>query len=73
MFTVNQLFQTVYRYRLINEGKDLQWWHPLVSGNWQTVHQTQFSARGQIEVHDDELLCEETYLDHITRLLCEGK
>ncbi|MBB5073186.1 hypothetical protein HNQ69_000290 [Bartonella callosciuri] len=32
-------------YPLINKGKDLQWWHLLVSGNCQTVHQTPFSAR----------------------------
>ncbi|UNE53700.1 YcgN family cysteine cluster protein [Bartonella machadoae] len=59
-------------YRLINEGKDLQWWHPLVSGNRQTVHQTAFSARERIEIHEDELSSEEDYLYHITGLLCEG-
>nr|WP_026088108.1 YcgN family cysteine cluster protein [Bartonella rattaustraliani] len=60
-------------YRLINEGKDLPWWHPLVSGNCQTVHQTEFSVRGQIEVYEDALSSEEAYLYHITGLLCEGQ
>ncbi|WP_455476706.1 YcgN family cysteine cluster protein [Bartonella sp. B41] len=48
-------------YRLIYEVKDLQWWHPLVSGDCQTVHTTQFSAREQIEIHEDKVLFEETY------------
>ncbi|GAA5097380.1 YcgN family cysteine cluster protein [Bartonella acomydis] len=60
-------------YRLMSEGKDLQWWHWLVSGDCQTVHQTQFSARGQIEVYEDELPSEEAYLEYITGLLCEGQ
>ncbi len=60
-------------YRLIYEGQDLQWWHPLVSGNCQTVHQTQFSARGQIEVYEEELSSEEDYLQYITGILCEDR
>ncbi|WP_413154584.1 YcgN family cysteine cluster protein [Bartonella sp. cb54] len=60
-------------YRLIYEGKDLQWWHPLVSGNSQTVHQTPFSARGQIEIHEDELSSEEDYLQYITGIIHEDQ
>ncbi|WP_034989151.1 YcgN family cysteine cluster protein [Bartonella senegalensis] len=60
-------------YRLIYEGKDLYWWHPLVSGSHQTVHQTEFSACGQVEIYEDELSCEEDYLQYITGLLCEGQ
>ena len=46
-------------YRLIAEGRELYWWHYLLSGDRETVHQAGISVRGhtvsEIGVSDAEL------------------
>ena len=47
-------------YKLVAAGKDLYWWHPLVSGDPDTVHQAGISIRGKMSateetVPDDKL------------------
>jgi uncharacterized cysteine cluster protein YcgN (CxxCxxCC family) len=41
-------------YRLLAEGKDLPWWHPLVSGRRDTVAKAGISARNRI-ISEDEI------------------
>lgn len=50
-------------YRLIWEGKPLYDWHPLISGNAETVHQAGVSVR-DMTVSEFEVPIEE-WEDHI--------
>ena len=39
-------------YRLVHFKQDLYWWHPLISGDPETVHQAGISARGRVIPED---------------------
>ena len=53
-------------YRLVREGRDLPWWHPLVSGRAESVEEAGVSVRGKISAHETDVL-PENLQGHIVR------
>jgi uncharacterized cysteine cluster protein YcgN (CxxCxxCC family) len=49
-------------YRRLHEGRDLAWWHPLVSGDPESVHRAGVSVRGQT-INEQALADPEDALD----------
>jgi uncharacterized protein len=53
-------------YKLVAEGRDLYWWHPLISGDPDTVHEAGVSVRGRVQGTENEI-ADADLEDHIVQ------
>jgi len=59
-------------YRRLHEGKSLPLWHPLITGDAESVHRAGVSIRGQT-FSEDELADPEDALDYVANDLLRDK
>jgi uncharacterized cysteine cluster protein YcgN (CxxCxxCC family) len=53
-------------YKLVADGRDLYWWHPLMSGDPDTVHAAGISVRGRVRASENDVPDNELE-DHIVK------
>ena len=53
-------------YTRVFQGRKLEWWHPLVSGDPSTVHSAHVSVRGKVKATDKQV-GEGEWEDHVVR------
>ena len=53
-------------YRLLEEGQNLEWWHPLVSGRPETVAEAGIAVKG--EAYSEEGIAVDDLVDHLWQL-----
>jgi uncharacterized protein len=46
-------------YKLIADGQDLKWWHPLVSGSTKTVHEAGISVKAKVAASETDVPVED--------------
>ena len=46
-------------YRLLSEGRDLYWWHPLVSGDPDTVRAAGISVAGRVAGSEEDFMVDD--------------
>jgi uncharacterized cysteine cluster protein YcgN (CxxCxxCC family) len=46
-------------YRLVADGQDLKWWHPLVSGSPETVHKARISVQDKVAASEVDVEVED--------------
>lgn len=53
-------------YRLLDEGHDLPWWHPLISGRPETVDEAGITVKGV--AYTEEGIAVDDLIDHLWKL-----